>query len=65
MDAATCNVSNNPYDEYLDESSPIQYHLAPSPRFENVENLGNVISSDWTLWVKHTTRYSSGEFVVG
>ena len=30
-----------------------------------MENLDNVISSDWTPWVKHTTRYSSGEFVVG
>ena len=61
---ATCDISNNPYAKHLDESSPVQYHLAPSPQFENVENLGNVISSDWTPWVKHTTRYSRGEFVV-
>ena len=65
MDAATYDVSNNLDDEDLDESSPVQYHLAPSPQFENVENLGNVISSYWTPWVKHSTRYSSGEFVVG
>ena len=54
-----------PNDKNLDKSSPIQYHLTLSPQFENVENLGNVISSDWTPWVKHSTIYSSGEFVVG
>ena len=59
VDAVTCDESNN-----LDESSLVQYHLAPSPQFENVENLGNAISSDWTPWVKDSTRYSSGEFVV-
>ena len=64
MDAASCDVSNNPYAEDLNKSSPVQYHLTPSPQFENVENLGNAISSDWTPWVKHTTRYLSGEFVV-
>ena len=55
VDATTCDVSNNPDDEDLDESSPVQYHLAPSPQFENVENFDNVFSSDWTPWVKHTT----------
>ena len=65
MDAATCDVSNNLDPEDLDESSPVQYHLAPLPQFKNVENLGNVISNDWTPWVKHTTRYLSGEFVIG
>ena len=65
MDTAFCDVSNNPDVEDSDESSPIQYHLGPSPQFENVENFGNVISSDWTPWVKHTTRYSCGEFLVG
>ena len=64
MDAADCDVSNNPDAEDPDESSPVQYHLAPSLQFENVENFFNDISSNWTLWVKHTTRYSSGEFVV-
>ena len=29
-----------------------------------MENLDNAISSDWAPWVKHTTGYSSGEFVV-
>ena len=32
--------------EDLVESSPIQYHLAPCPQFENVENFGNVVASD-------------------
>ena len=61
----SCDVSNNPDVGELDESSPIQYHLPPSPQFENVENFGNAISSDLTPWVKHTTGYSSGEFVAG
>ena len=60
-----CDVSNNPDVETLDESSPVHYHLPPTPQFEHVENLGNVISSVWTLWVQHSTGYSSGEFVVG
>ena len=48
MDVATCDVSNNSYAEDLDE------HVTPSPQFKNVENLDNVISSDWTPWVhKH------------
>ena len=65
MDATSCDVSNNPDAEDPDESSPVQYHLAPSSQFENVENFGNAISSDWTPWVKHTTKYSCREFVVG
>ena len=64
MDATTCDVSNNKDAEDLDESSPVQYHLVLSPQFENVGNLGHVISSDWTPWVKYTIRYSSGELVV-
>ena len=31
MDAASCDVSNNPDTEDPDESSLVQYHLAPSP----------------------------------
>ena len=58
------DVSNNLDDEDLDESSLVQYHLTPSPQVENVENLGNAISSYWTPWVKHTTRYLSGEFLI-
>ena len=63
--AASCDVSNNPDVEEPDESSPVHHHLPPTPQFERVENLGNVISSGWTPWVQHTTGYSSGEFVVG
>ena len=62
--APSCNVSNNPDAETLDESSPVHYHLPPTPQFEHVENIGNVISSTWTPWVQHSTGYSSGEFVV-
>ena len=63
--AASCDVSNDTDVEEPDESSPIHYHLPPTPQFEHVENLGNAISSGWTSWVQHTTSYSSGEFVVG
>ena len=62
---ASCDVSNNPNDEEPNESSPVHYHLPPSPQFEHVQNFGNAISSDWTPWVQHTTRYSNGEFVDG
>ena len=63
--ASSCDVSNEPDAETLDESSPVHYHLPPTPQFEHVENLGNAISSAWTPWVQHSTGYSSGEFVVG
>ena len=63
--APSCDVLNNPDAERLDESSLVHYHLPPTPQFEHVENLGNVISSTWTPWVQHSTGYSSGEFVVG
>ena len=43
MHAASYDVSNNPDVEEPDESSPGQYHLAPSPQFEHVENFGNAI----------------------
>ena len=46
VDVAGCYVSNNLNPEDLVESSPIQYHLAPSPQFDNVENFGNVVASD-------------------
>ena len=48
VDAKSCDISNNTDTEDPDESSPVQYHLAPSPQFENVENFGNAILSDWT-----------------
>ena len=41
----SCDVSNNPDAETLDESSSVHYHLPLTPQFEHVENLGNVISS--------------------
>ena len=63
--APSCDVSNNPNAKTLDESSPVHYHLPPTSQFEHVENLGIVVASGWTLWVQHTTGYSSGEFVVG
>ena len=70
MDVPSCDVSNNPDPKDLDledpdESGTINYYLAPSPQFGNVENFGNVVSSDWTSWVKYKTANSSGEFVVG
>ena len=46
--STSCDVSNNPNAEELDEQSPVHYHLPPSPQFEHVENFGNAISSDWT-----------------
>ena len=49
--AASCDVSNNPDVEEPDESSPVQYHLPPTPQFEHVENLSNTILSGCTPWV--------------
>ena len=49
--APSCDVSNNPDAETLDESSPVQYHLPPTPQFEHVESLGIAIASGWTPWV--------------
>ena len=43
--AASFDVLNNPDVEEPDEPSPVHYHLPPTPPFEHVENLGNVISS--------------------
>ena len=61
--ATSYDVLNNLDAEEPDESSPVHYHLPPSPQFEHVENFGNAISSEWILWLKHTIGYSSGEFV--
>ena len=47
----SCDVSNNPDAETLDESSPVHYHLPPTPQFEHVENIGIVVASGWTQWV--------------
>ena len=68
VDGEGCNLSNNPDTEDLDdpiELSPMQYHLAPSPQFENVKNIGHVVSSDWTPWGNTLTRHPIGEFTVG
>ena len=56
VNVPSCDVSNNqdPKDldpEDLDPEDPdergiINYYVAPSPQFENVENFGNVVSSD-------------------
>ena len=64
MDVPSCDVSNNPNPEDLNEKGTINYYLASSPQFENVENFGNVVSSNWTPWVNYNTANSSGEFVV-
>ena len=64
MDVLSCDVSNNPVPD-SNEKGTVNYYLAPSPQFENVENFGNAISSDWTPWVNYNTANSSGEFFVG
>ena len=63
--APSCDVSNHPDDETLDEPSPVAYHLPPTPQFQHVENLDNDVASCWTPWVQPTTSNSSGEFVIG
>ena len=63
--APSYDVSNQPDDETLDHSSPVNYHLPPTPQFEHVENLENVVASCWTPWVQHITGYLSGEFLIG
>ena len=51
VDAPSCDVSNNSNPEDLDLEDPnergiVKYYLVPSPQFENMENFGNVASSD-------------------
>ena len=46
VDGEGVDMSNNPDPEDPIEFSPIQYHSTPSLQFENVENIGNVVSSD-------------------
>ena len=75
VDVLSCDVSNNldPKDldlEDLDERGIVNYCLAPSPQFENVENFGNAVSSDWATLQFLSLRNcnvenSSREFVVG
>ena len=50
LDGEGCDVSNNPNLEDQMKFSLVQYHSAPSLQFENVENIGNVVSSDRTPW---------------
>ena len=65
MDGECCDMSNNPDPDDPIEYSPVQYHSAPSLQFENVENIGNVVSSDWTPWGNTNIGNSGGEFMVG
>ena len=65
MDVPSYDVSNNPDSEDLDERGTVNYCLASSTQFENVENFDNVVSSNWTPWVNYNTANSSGGFVVG
>ena len=51
MDVSSFDVSDNPYPENLDPEDPndrgtVNYYLAPSSRFENVKNIGNIVSSN-------------------
>ena len=63
--ALSCDVSNiADDDEGPNESTPIQFHLPPTPCFEHVENIDIAISSGRTPWGQETTSYVSGEFVV-
>ena len=68
VDVPSYDVSNNPNLEDLnpkdlEERGVVNYYLAPSPQFENVENFGNTVSIDWTPW--YNTANLSGEIVVG
>nr|CAN62346.1 hypothetical protein VITISV_006921 [Vitis vinifera] len=65
VDREGYDMSNNPDPEDLIEFSPVQYHLAPSLQFENVENIGNSVSSDWTPWGNANIGNLGGEFMVG
>ena len=67
VDGEWCNLSNNPDTKDLDdpiELSPMQYHLASPPQFENVENIGHIVSSDWTSWGNTLTGHLIREFIV-
>ena len=70
VDVPSYDVSNNTNPKDLDPKDPdgrgtVNYYLASSPQFENVENFGNAILSDWTPWVNHNAANSSKEFVDG
>ncbi|KAL6323399.1 hypothetical protein AAG906_038670 [Vitis piasezkii] len=59
------NDDNQDREDDSIELSPMQYHLAPSPQFENVENIGHVVSSEWTPWGNTLMGHPIGEFIVG
>ena len=65
VDVPSCDVSKNTNPEDPEERRIAKYYLAPSPQFENGENFGNVVSSDWTPWVNCNTGNASREFLVG
>ena len=46
VEVPSCDVSNNLDPQDPDERGTVNYELPPSPQFENVENFGNVVSSD-------------------
>ena len=46
MDVPNCDVSYNLDPEDLDEKGTVNYYLALSPQFENMENFGIAVSSD-------------------
>ena len=39
--------------------------MAPSSQFENVDNIGHVVSSDWIPWGNTLMGHPIGEFIVG
>ncbi|KAL6336217.1 hypothetical protein AAG906_011099 [Vitis piasezkii] len=63
VDGEGCEISNNPNPKDLMEFFPVQHHSTPSLQFENVENIGNVVSSDWTPWGNTNIGNSCGEFM--
>ena len=46
VDAPSCDLSNDLDPEDPDKRGTVNYYLATSPQLENVENFGNVVSSD-------------------
>ena len=64
MDGEGCDMLNNLDPEDPMKFSPVQYHLAPLLQFENVENIGNVVLSDWTRWGNTNIGNSGREFMV-
>ena len=59
VDVPSCDASNNPFPEDLEERGTVNYYLAPLFQFENVEGFKSLDSM-----VNYNTASSSGEFVV-